>query len=97
MKTLNRSTLRNMINRGEIISGSSYAYDEMSGTTIGNGENPRPVRFMEDDGNKDYQKFYYIWRTDLTTKSGRAYYNADGTITVIVHSNLNYTFTRKVE
>lgn len=95
METVNRGWLKRMAAQGRLEMVASYHYDEMSGTSRSQGVSipvvyPRPERW------EDRQEgIIYLGDWDLKTKSGRAWRNQDGTITLVVHSNCDYTFRVK--
>lgn len=91
MKTVNRGYLKRMVERGELEVVGSYSFDDMYGASRGG---QMPVEIDPGDWQKRKEGTVYL-RPDYFTSYGRAWENPNGTITLIVHSNLNYTFKRK--
>lgn len=92
MKTFNRGRLKRLCQQGKLVAVESYHFDDQQGQSQSNTE--RPVRLRAN--NDDYQEgFVNLWEHDFRTKSGCCYQNENGTITLIVHSNCNYTFRIK--
>ena len=93
MKTFNRGTLKKLAQQGKLVRVSSYHFDDMTGETRSTGE--ALVRIKKD--SRDWiEGQCNMVESDFTGKSGRAWENPDGTITLKVHSNLDFTF-RKID
>jgi hypothetical protein len=93
MKTIRRDKLLRLARNGKLVTVSSYSFDDMHGASRSKTE--RPVAIIP-EGNPDWWKerkegVAYLHASDFTG-SGRAWENPNGTITLIVHSNLNYDF-----
>lgn len=93
MKTVNRGYLKRMVERGELEVVHYYSFDDMYGAQRGVPA-PMPVEIDPGDWQKRKEGTCYL-RPDHFTGYGRAWENPNGTITLIIHSNLNYTFKRK--
>lgn len=93
MKTFNRGKLKKLAAAGKLLLAESYHFDDMMGEHR-NKDAAIPVRIKA--GYGDFIEGYCnLFESDFSGKSGRAWENADGTITLIVHSNANYTFKVK--
>lgn len=98
MKTIRRDALLRMAAAGKLLVVDAYRFDDQTGSE--RSKEPRPVMVMPSDpdwwkkapadGGR-IQGVCYIRASDFSG-SGRAYEQTNGDITLIVHSNLNYTF-----
>jgi len=88
MKTVRRDMLMKLAKQGKLVCVQSYYFDDMTGEN--RGANEMPVRVKS--GYGDYKEGFINVDDHDFKGHGRAWKNADGTITLIVHSNLNYTF-----
>jgi hypothetical protein len=95
-QTFRRDKLRRLIEAGRVVRTESYHFDDMMGqsiTRVGkDGAVEMPVKMT--DASEHWTRpegFVYLYPSDLTGH-GRAHQNADGTVTLYVHSNCNFTF-----
>ena len=89
MKTVRRDKLKRLAAAGRLVMVESYHFDDMTGESRGNKE--LPVRVMS--GHGDWKEGWCnVWEIDFTTKSGSAWENPNGTITLYIHSNSNLDF-----
>ncbi len=87
METVNRGKLCRLAKEGKLVCVNSYRFDDYSGPQVGKQE--LPVRMKE--GHGDWKEGYInLNESDFKGKPGRAWKNADGTICLYIHSNLNY-------
>lgn len=90
MKTIRRDKLLRLAKAGQLVAVDSYHFDDMSGESRMRDGN-KPVRIMAEYG--DFKEgFYNLRESDFDSSCGSAHLNDDGTITLYVHSNSNYTF-----
>jgi hypothetical protein len=94
METVNRGWLKRMAAKGRLEMVASYHFDDMMGESRSRDRlpvvYPRPV-----DWHDRREGTVYLSDFEFTTKSGRAWRNEDGTVTLVVHSNSDYTFRVK--
>jgi len=95
MKTIRRDVLLRKAKAGKLVRVESYQFDDMYGesrTEAGkDGAVEIPVRIC--DGARDCKEGYCnLTEFEFGTKSGAAWRNENGTITMVVHSNMSYTF-----
>jgi len=91
MKTVNRGWLRRMVKAGRIVAVSACHFDDLHGEDRGLPQE-MPVKLWADypDWHDRQEGTIYLHDGDFKSKSGCCYQNANGTITLIVHSNSNY-------
>lgn len=94
MTTFRRDVLRRRIERGGVTLVGSYHFDDQTGSERTSAS--MPVALVPDPQPKDWWKqrvpgTCYIYPSDFTG-SGSCWINPDGTVTLYVHSNSNYTF-----
>jgi hypothetical protein len=89
MKTFNRGRLRRLAQQGKLELVESYHFDD----TLGESRTDRtmPVALRPADSKDRKEGVCYLFESDFTAGCGRAWLNQDGTITLYVHSNCNYT------
>jgi hypothetical protein len=90
MKTFRRDKLLRLAKAGKLAVVDSYHFDDMFGASR-NGSNSKPVKVIT-NGREADGSFYCVFESDFSSGVGRAWQNENGTVTLIVHSNLNYTF-----
>jgi hypothetical protein len=89
-KTVRRDMLRRLVDSGRLFMAESYSFDDMHGES--RSENRAiPVRMMPADRNTS-EGTCYLFESDFKSGSGSAWRNADGTITLYIHSTRNLTF-----
>jgi len=69
----------------------AYHFDDMLGTDRGI-EREMPVAMKPADWHDRKEGICYVMPFDFQSKSGSAWKNPNGTFTLVVHSNCNYTF-----
>jgi hypothetical protein len=91
MKTINRGWLRRQVAAGKVVAVSAYHFDDMMGASRGLPA-PTPVKLHADfpDWHDRCEGTIYLYDSDFTAKSGRAYDTGNGVIHLTVHSNCNY-------
>jgi len=89
MKTFRRDKLRRLIEAGKVVLDSAYHFDDMMGESRTDKE--MPVAITPQDRLARKEGICYIFASDFEGY-GRAWLNPNGTVTLIVHSNCNYTF-----
>ena len=89
MKTYNRGKLLRLARTGKLVAVESYDYDDMHGESrMEKGEKTVHVLSIGEWGKDG---FFNVHESDFKSH-GRAWENENGTITLYVHSNCNYTF-----
>lgn len=89
-KTFNRGKLFRLAQAGKLLMVGSYRFDDMMGESRQQGTD-KPVAV--DPGNWQDRKEGIVYvRQDEFRSHGSAWLNEDGTVTLYVHSNSNYTF-----
>jgi hypothetical protein len=94
-KTFNRGKLRRLVEAGKVTLAGSYHFDDMYGESRDSGQGlPVAIVPEHEPGEWRWRKegICYLFPSDFTTKSGCCWLNDNGTVTLIVHSNSNYTF-----
>ena len=87
MQTIRRHTLQRKAEAGRLDARVQYSADIPSGSWM-------PARIM--NSLSDFVDGYInLYTHDFRTKSGLAYRNNDGTITLKVHSNLVFTLRER--
>lgn len=89
MNTFRRDKLRRLVEAGKVTTVSTYSFDDMYGESRSN--KPMPVKLVPADRKEMRDGTVYLFPSDFTSKSGAAWLNEDGTVTLYVHSNSNYT------
>lgn len=95
MKTFNRGKLRKLAAAGKLLCVDYYHFDDMYGAERKNGASIPVVYPKPADWHDRTNGILYLDDMDFRTKSGCCWENPNGTITLIIHSNLNYTFKVK--
>lgn len=90
-KTFRRDRLVRLVEAGKVTLASSYRFDDMDGATRTQETTPVPVAISPADWQDRKQGVCYV-RRDEFMSYGRAILNDNGTVTLYVHSNSNYTF-----
>lgn len=86
-KTFRRDKLLRLARAGKLVAVESYHYDDMTGESRLKSE--KPVHVMEDNEFKD--GFFHVHESDFRSSSGSCWLSPNGTVTLHVHSNCNYT------
>ena len=89
MSTMRRDVLRKMVEAGWVELVGSYHYDDQQGSSQHKGAR-MPVAIMPEDRHRCREGIYYLFPSDLTSSSGSATRDADGNISLYVHSNCSY-------
>lgn len=89
MKTFRRDKLRRLCEKGKLELAGSYHFDDMYGAS--RTSDPMPVAMIPENRADCREGTCYLYASDFET-SGRAWENENGTVTLIVHSNCNYSF-----
>lgn len=94
MQTFNRGKLRRLVQAGKVTMVSGYHFDDMYGESRSHKELPVAIVPEHEPGDWRWRKegVCYLFPSDFTAKSGCCWLNPNGTVTLIVHSNSNYTF-----
>ncbi len=92
---INRGTLRRMAAQGRLEMVESYHFDDMMGTSATKNATIPVIYPRPQDWHDRKEGILYLDNFDFTTKSGCCYESPNGTVTLIVHSNCNYTFRIK--
>lgn len=87
IKTFRRDKLRRLIEQGKCLLVGSYSFDDMHGESRSDKE--MPVAILPADRQRQ-PGVCYIGAWELEGH-GRAWLNPDGTVTLYVHSNSDYT------
>lgn len=85
-KTINRGQLKRLVERGDLEARTEYCFDETMGCTQGDSSPWKPARLRREYGDTK-QGFFNISDFSFRTKSGAAWQNPNGTITLMVHGN----------
>jgi hypothetical protein len=90
MKTFRRDKLRRLVEAGRVVTVATYHFDDMTGES--RTHRPMKVAMLPADFRERQQGICYMFKHDFTAKSGCCYVRneADGIITLIVHSNSKY-------
>ena len=88
-KTFRRDKLLKLARAGKLVSVSSYSFDDMYGES--RGSDTKPVHVME-DGRDFKEGFYNIRQSEFESRTGRAWIDESGVITLYVHSNSDVSF-----
>lgn len=95
MTTVRRDWLLRKGLQGKLVMSGAYHFDDMLGESRSSEQ--LPVVIYNQAENPDWWRnrkegAAYIGTYNFTGSGGRAWKNADGTITLHVHSNCSYTF-----
>jgi hypothetical protein len=93
-KTIRRDVLKRLIAAGRVVGRGSYNFDDMYGESRSSGRRV-PVALMPDKIEDRHKlaydgKVWYLFDSDFSSKSGHAYGDPKGKLTLYVHSNSNY-------
>ncbi len=88
MKAFRRNQLRRLVEAGKVEAVSTYHFDDMYGES--RSFKPMPVAMKPAEWRDRKEGICYLTPHDFTAKSGHAWVNPSGTITLYVHSNSNY-------
>jgi hypothetical protein len=91
MRTIRRSDVRRLAEAGQLEAVDSYHFDDMLGESRGLAK-PLPVAMRPADWHDRKEGVFYVSPSDFASGSGACWLNENDTITLIVHSNCNYTF-----
>jgi hypothetical protein len=86
----NRGKLLREAKAGKVVVVGSYHFDDMFGET--NSKNCVTPVYIKEEGQENKRGYCTLTAWKFKTKSGCAYDNGNGVITLIVHSNCNYDF-----
>lgn len=89
MSTFNRGKLRKLVEAGKVTMVGSYHFDDMHCEDRSHDE--MPVAIKPEDWHDRKQGVCYLSDWDFRSVSGAARINPNGTISLRVHSNCNYT------
>lgn len=89
--TVNRLWLRKQIEAGNL-EAQSYSYDDQYGASR---QEWAPAYLSPDLHEPHKQGMIRVWTHDLESRTGKAYHDREGTITLYVHSNHHITFRPK--
>ena len=93
MKTVNRGTLKKLVEQGKMEVVESYSFCDMMGES--RQDKVSPVRLRGQNGVDYIYEQYNLFESDFKSSCGRAWENEDGTITLYIHSNKSVTMRRK--
>jgi hypothetical protein len=92
-KTFRRDRLRKLVEQDRIELIDSYSFDDMTGAFY--AKRVMPVAIGDPDWRTRKSGVCYLYPHDFTAKSGACWQNDNGTVTLVVHSNSNYTLRIK--
>ena len=92
VKTYNRGKLWRLCQDGRLQLTGSYKFDDQYGAERTQGEDGMPVLPAPKSVHDRRQGICYLRADEFRSGSGTAWENPDGTVTLHVHSNSNYTF-----
>jgi hypothetical protein len=96
IETFNRGQLKRLAAAGRLEIVESYNFDDMHGVSRTGSETIIPVMYPKPDDWRDRKEgTCYLSDWEFKTKSGCAWRNPNGTITLVIHSNHNLTFRVK--
>ena len=95
MKTFRRDKLRRLVEAGKVELIGSYHFDDMHGTSGTDKSMPVAIHDPTQSVAQRQTGICYLYPSDFTSGSGACWQNDNGTVTLIVHSNCNYTFRLK--
>ena len=87
-KTVNRAALLKLAVAERLVALESYHFDDMTGTSRFKGS--KPVRIIA-PGQDVPEGIFRVFAFDFKSKSGGAWLNSNGSVTLDVHGNCNYT------
>ena len=90
MNTIRRDKVRRLAEAGKLVLAGSYHFDDMYGES--RSKEALKVKVVPYQQRTYEEGYCYLDPGDFTTKSGAAWINPNGTITLIVHSNSNFDF-----
>lgn len=89
MKTVRRDKLKRLAAAGRLVLVGSYRFDDLTGESSNDKE--LPVRLAA--GQDDWQSgFCNLSERDFASRSGSAWENPNGSVTLWVHSNRSLDF-----
>lgn len=89
MKTVNRGWLKKKVEKGEVEAKCNYRHDPQFDNIEYGSDRWIPARLSRCHGDfMEGEMNFKEW--DFRSKSGCAWKNPDGTITLIIHSNSSY-------
>jgi hypothetical protein len=93
IQTVRRDMVKRLAQAGRLVMVEGYSFDDQYGEDRSQGE-AIPVEFFQRGAPPSSRRegTLYLSDWDLSSGSGRAWKNENGTITLKIHSNLNYTF-----
>lgn len=91
-KTVRRDWLKRQVKAGKVTVVDSYSFCDMLGTSRCKSEIPAALSEDFPTFSVRKQGVCYMLDCDFDSSCGRAWRNDNGTVTLYVHSNLNYTF-----
>lgn len=91
MATIRRDHLRRLCEAGRLRVVDNYHFDDMLGTSRGAAKDMMAA-ISPPDWHDRVEGICYLFPSDFSSSCGRAYQNPDGTVTLYIHSNCNYTF-----
>ena len=91
-KSFNRGKLKRLAGAGKLVCQGYYHFDDMYGESRGKAEEIPVVYPKPTDWHDRKEGTLYLGDWDFRSKSGCAWLNENGTVTMVIHSNLNYTF-----
>lgn len=89
MATYNRGKLLRLAKEGKLVCVKSYSFDDGHGAT--NSIKELPVRVIDNTGEWK-EGVCNLRESHFKGNSGCAYTQANGTVCLVVHSNLNFDF-----
>jgi hypothetical protein len=97
-KTVRRDKLKRDIQKGLYVCKCNYRYTDdyrYDNATDFGASDYKEINIMDENNRKhDYDKMN-LWKDDFSSQVGTAWENEDGTVTLIVHSNLSFNLKRK--
>lgn len=94
MKTFNRGKLKKLAEAGRLVVAENYHFDDMYGESRDTAKE-MPVAIAPENRTERKEGICYLFPSDFKSSSGCAYESGPGLVTLIVHSNCDYTFRIK--
>jgi len=90
LKTIRRDKLKRDILKGKYVAKCSYSFSDDARYDYMSDENTafKEIHLVS-EGKRDYDKIN-LYESDFDSQVGRAWENADGSVSFVVHSNLAY-------
>jgi hypothetical protein len=95
LKTIRRDKLKRDIAKGLYVCKCNYHFADDARYDYISDENTayKQINLISEGNKRDYDKIN-LRLSDFDSQVGRAWENADGSVTLVIHSNLSYDFKK---